>query len=171
MRKKVAFIGVGNMATAVIGGMISGGFDASDIILFDRHIEKMQGFSEKGAIIASSVAEAAELSDCIMICVKPQGFGDVLPLLASSQNAKEKLYITIAAGISTAAVSDAVGGAPVVRALPNTPILIGKGVTAICCGNGVSSMDFDFVSSSKKKKQKKALKISRIIIQSLRLLV
>ena len=147
MRKKVAFIGVGNMATAVICGMISGGFDASDIILFDRHIEKMQAFKGKGAIVASSVAEAAELSDCIMICVKPQGFGDVLPLLASCKNAKEKLYITIAAGISTASVSDAIGGAPVVRALPNTPILICKGVTAICRGDGVSDQDLDFACS------------------------
>ena len=147
MRKKVAFIGVGNMATAIIGGMISGGFDASDIILYDRHIEKMQPFAMRGAIVASSIEQAAILADCIMICVKPQGFGDVLPLLASCENAKEKLYITIAAGITTQAVSTAIGGASVVRALPNTPILIGRGVTAICRGDDISDQDFEFACS------------------------
>ena len=144
MRKKVAFIGVGNMATAVIGGMISGGFDPSDIIMFDRHIEKMQRFADMGACVVSSIKDAAEKADCIMICVKPQGFQDVLPILASAENAKNKLYITIAAGITTKAISDSIGGASVVRALPNTPILIGKGVTAICKGDGVTDLDFDF---------------------------
>ena len=147
MRKKVAFIGVGNMATAIIGGMISGGFDASDIILYDRHIEKMQPFAMRGAIVASSIHQAANLAECIMICVKPQGFGEVLPLLATCEYAKEKLYITIAAGITTQAVSTAIGGASVVRALPNTPILIGRGVTAISRGDGISDQDFEFACS------------------------
>ena len=147
MRKKVAFIGVGNMAGAVIGGMIAGGFMASDIIMYDRHAEKMQCFIDMGAYAATSINDAAERADCIMICVKPQSFGDVLPVLATVNNAKDKLYITIAAGITTKSVSDALGGASVVRALPNTPILVGKGVSAICRGDGVIDEDFEFSCS------------------------
>ena len=147
MRKKIAFIGVGNMASAIIGGMMSVGCNMSNVILCDRHIEKMKPFADKGAVIASSVEEAAYIADCVMICVKPQGFGDVLPRLASVKNASEKLYITIAAGITTKTVSDALGGAPVVRALPNTPILVGKGVSAICKAGNVTDEDFEFSCS------------------------
>lgn len=135
------------MASAVIGGLMSAGFNMSDVILFDKHIEKMKPFADNGAIIASSIEDAAYMADCIMICVKPQGFGEVLPRLASVDNASKKLYITIAAGITTKAVSMAVGGAPVVRALPNTPILICKGVSAICRGEGVTDEDFEFSCS------------------------
>ena len=147
MRKKIAIIGVGNMASAVIGGMMSAGFDMSDVILFDKHIEKMKPFADNGAIIASSIEEAADMADCVMICVKPQGFGEVLQVLSTVNNATNKLYITIAAGITTKVISDAIGGVSVVRALPNTPILIGKGVTAICKGYGVTDEDFEFSCS------------------------
>ena len=147
MRKKIAFIGVGNMASAIINGMASAGFDMSDVILFDRHIEKMQPFADKGAIIVSSVEAAVKMSDCVMICVKPQGFSDILPLIAGVDGAADRRYITIAAGITMESISDSLGGVSVVRALPNTPIMIGKGVSAICRNEGVSDADFDFVCS------------------------
>ena len=147
MRTKIAFIGVGNMASAVIGGMMSAGYNMSDVILCDKHIEKMKPFADKGAIVASSLEDAANMADCVMLCVKPQGFCEVLPRLAVVDKASEKLYITIAAGITTRTISDALGGAPVVRALPNTPILIGKGVSAICKAGNVSNEDFDFACS------------------------
>ena len=132
------------MASAVIGGMMSEGFKMSDVILFDRHIEKMKPFADNGAVVAPSIEEAASMADCIMICVKPQGFAEVLPQLASVKDSAKKLYISIAAGVTMRSVSESLGGAPVVRALPNTPILVGKGVTAICRANNVTDEDFDF---------------------------
>ena len=148
MRKKIAFIGVGNMATAIINGLISNknenSIDISDIVLFDKNHLQTEGFAEMGALTASSVEDAASKADCIMLCVKPQNFEEVLPSLAKVENASEKLYITIAAGIKTDAVSDAIGGAAVVRVLPNTPIFIGKGVSAICKNKYVTDSDFIF---------------------------
>ena len=94
------------MASAVIGGMMSEGFKMSDVILFDRHIEKMKPFVDNGAVVAPSIEEAASMADCIMICVKPQGFAEVLPQLASVKDSAKKLYISIAAGVTMRSVSE-----------------------------------------------------------------
>ena len=66
------------MASAVIGGMMSEGFKMSDVILFDRHIEKMKPFADNGAVVAPSIEEAASMADCIMICVRKNGITFVI---------------------------------------------------------------------------------------------
>lgn len=148
MRNRIAFIGVGNMASAIINGMISPNnperIDISNIVLYDKLSTQTQHLSALGAVVVNSVKAAAENADCVMLCVKPQNFPEILPLLSEVPGAENKLYITIAAGITIASVSSAVGGAPVVRVLPNTPILIGKGVSAICKSTNVNDDDFAF---------------------------
>ena len=145
MRNKFAFIGVGNMANAIIGGIISAKdafISPSDIILFDRSAEKMAAFAKKGAVVASSLQDAVNMADCVLLCVKPQQFPDVLPLLSECENVKDKLFITIAAGIKTDDVSRAANGAAVVRVMPNTPMLVGKGVCALCRNDKVTDEDY-----------------------------
>lgn len=145
MRKKVAFIGVGNMAKATLSGITAGNKDMSDIILYNRHSEKIEKYRECGAYIANSLNEAVEMADVVMLCVKPQNFQDVLPLLSQCDNVSNKLFVTMAAGITMKTVSDAALGAPVVRVMPNTPMLIGKGVIAACRNERTSDEDFEFV--------------------------
>ena len=149
MSKKIAFIGVGNMATATLTGITSpNGCESvswSDIILFNRHPEKLSSFTEKGAHIASSLKEAVELADCVFLCVKPQNFPEILPSLADCHNVSNKLFVSVAAGINTTMISEATNNAPVVRAMPNTPMLIGKGVIAVCRNDKVTDSDFEFV--------------------------
>ena len=80
-----------------------------------------------------------------MLSVKPQNFCEILPELAAVAGIEEKLIITIAAGISVETVKTALHGAPVVRVLPNTPMLIGMGVSVICRADDGSPEDFAFV--------------------------
>ena len=144
--RKIAFIGVGNMAGAIIGGMLkSGAVDYGHLILSDRFPEKCAAYVEKGAILAPSPAEAAAQADCVVLSVKPQNFCEILPELAEVTGIEKKLIITIAAGISVETVKTALHGAPVVRVLPNTPMLIGMGVSVICRADDVSPEDFSFV--------------------------
>ena len=149
MRKKISFIGVGNMASAIIAGITSknnpSAIPMSNIILYDKCPEKMAEYQMLGAMPAASVEQAVELADCIFLCVKPQNFSEVLPSLDCVENTESKLFVTIAAGISMQTVSDATHGARVVRVLPNTPIFVGKGVSAICATENVSLDDLDFV--------------------------
>lgn len=149
MSKKLAFIGVGNMATATIMGITSKECDAvswSDIILFNRHREKIEKYAASGAVIVDSIRDAVEQADYIFLCVKPQNFPEILPLLSECKDVSEKLFVTIAAGINMKTVSDAACGAAVVRAMPNTPMLIGSGVIALCRDEKVTDEDFKAVS-------------------------
>ncbi len=146
--RTMAFIGVGNMAGAIINGMLrSGALDHAHLVLADRFPDKCTSYVEAGARLANSVAEAAAAADCVVLSVKPQNFSEILPELATVPGITEKLIITIAAGITSDTVRAALGGAPVVRVLPNTPMLIGQGVSVICRAADVTSADFDFVCS------------------------
>ena len=146
--RKIAFIGVGNMANAIIGGLLrSGAVDCPHLILSDKFPEKCAPYTEGGAILAASPAEAAAAADCVVLAVKPQNFPEVLDELSRVEGIENKLIVTIAAGITVETVKTALGGAAVVRVLPNTPMLIGMGVSVICRAPDVDPADFAFVSA------------------------
>ena len=146
--RRIAFIGVGNMANAIIGGLLrSGAVDCPHLILSDRFPEKCAPYTEQGATLAPSPAEAAKDADCVVLAVKPQNFPEVLSELSEVEGVANKLIVTIAAGITVEAVKTALKGAPVVRVLPNTPMLIGMGVSVICKADDVDPADFSFVTA------------------------
>ena len=145
MSGKIAFIGVGNMATATLVGITANSPDMSDIVLFNRHAQKIEKYRSLGAHIALTLKEAVESADYVMLCVKPQSFPEILPQLSDCQNVSEKVFISMAAGILSETISEAAGGAAVIRVMPNTPMLIGKGVIAACRNDKVSDKDFDYV--------------------------
>lgn len=149
MARKIGFIGVGNMASAIIGGITSskGTVAFEDIVLYDFFPEKCAAFAEKGAQIAVSEASVAQSSDVIVLAVKPQNIPEVLSALSDVDGISQKLIVTIAAGITVETVSSALHGAPVIRVLPNTPMLIGMGVSVICRSDVAGKDDFDFVVS------------------------
>jgi pyrroline-5-carboxylate reductase len=147
MIRNIGFIGVGNMASAIIGGITSvGNYPWKNIGLYDLLTDKTNRFHEKGATVFSTIKELYDNSDCVVLSVKPQNFPEILKEIDEAQKANQKhtLYITIAAGISTESICQTLGNVPIVRALPNTPMLIGKGVSAICKNEYVSDEEFGF---------------------------
>ena len=146
--RNIAFIGVGNMANAIIGGLLrSGAVDLPHLILTDKFPEKCASYTQQGAILATTPAEAAQAADCVVLSVKPQNFPEVLDELSRVDGIHKKLIVTIAAGITVETIKAALHGAPVVRVLPNTPMLIGMGVSVICKAPDVSPDDFAFVTA------------------------
>ena len=146
--RNIAFIGVGNMANAIIGGLLrSGAVDCPHLILTDTFPEKCAPYTRQGATLAPSPAAAAAQADCVVLAVKPQNFPEVLSELAEVEGIRNKLIVTIAAGITVETVKSALCGAPTVRVLPNTPMLIGMGVSVICRAPDVSPADFAFVKA------------------------
>lgn len=95
---KIGFIGAGNMAGAIIRGMVGGGFRGSDILIYDTDSAKMVAlFEECGVSICSSGAEVAGLADAVVLAVKPQVFPAVLPELSPVLHRRRPLVISIAA--------------------------------------------------------------------------
>lgn len=140
-----AFIGCGNMAKAIFGGItnINSTFHVKEenIVVFDTDPTKYSAFSKSR--IASNEAEAVAAADRIILAVKPQNYKDVLSSLGSVENLEQKVFISIAAGITTDKVCQWLGkNVPVIRTMPNTPLFIGMGVTALCHNTLVSNEAF-----------------------------
>lgn len=149
MSYRLAVIGVGNMAKAVISGIQSSKTEVSEIRLFDKNQEQYNEIAQGACpyTVCDSATIAVDGADCVLLAVKPQNYPELLSELAACSGHSSKLYITIAAGITVKTVSEALGNAPVVRVLPNLPMVIGKGVSVICRNTDVSEENFSFVCS------------------------
>lgn len=151
--KKIGFIGAGNMATAIIKGLMAqNNNNAGFINVFDLSEEKCVFMKELGANVLASGNEIVENSDIIVLAVKPQNYAEVLDELKSSVN-ESKTFVSIAAGISISYVQKALDCmCPVVRVMPNTPLLLKKGASALCPSENISDEDnkivYDMFSGS-----------------------
>lgn len=126
----IAFIGGGNMASAMIGGLIKQGTPASSILVvepFEPMRDKLlQDFGVKAMVAPSPVLAAAGL---IIWAVKPQVFKEAAQ--QANNFALTALHFSVAAGIRSDSIAAWLGSENVVRSMPNTPALIGKGMTAL----------------------------------------
>ena len=147
-RNKLAVIGYGNMAKAIVKGILNSKTDISDIIIFDVNSSQYEASINSNIIKISDSMEAAILeSDSVLLSVKPQNFPEILPKIKTICGYQDKLYISIAAGISTGSICDTLGALDVVRVLPNIPMTIGQGVSVICRNEKLSTSDFDYVKA------------------------
>jgi pyrroline-5-carboxylate reductase len=145
----LGFIGAGNMASAIINGIVGAKtFPADHIFVFDVHKDKSEALKAKtGICLANDVEQLAKNCDIIFLAVKPQNFAEVLAAVKPAVSGG-KLFVSIAAGISSGYIISSLGcDCPVIRTMPNTPLLIGKGATAMCRTATVSDECFDFVQS------------------------
>lgn len=130
--KKIGFIGAGNMATAIIKGLITQNNTSENLSVFDVSAEQCEKMREMGVTVAPSSPDVVNNCDIIVLAVKPQHYADVLEEIRPAAGI-DKTFVSIAAGISIAYVQNALGCAcPVVRVMPNTPLLLQKGATALC---------------------------------------
>ena len=141
--KNYSFIGAGNMAYAIIGGM----GDRACITVYDKIRSQYDKFCGKVAI-AESIADAVRTADYIVLSVKPQNFREVLEEIKDSGVSLDgKTFISIAAGVKISSVCAGLGReVPVIRTMPNTPLLIGKGVTALSRNGAVCDEAFDEIT-------------------------
>ena len=145
--KQLAILGVGNMAKAILAGIVSASFPLQRIILFDPNTDQYKSLPKSSIpySYAENIREAVKAADTVLLSVKPQQYAEVLSEIATLHDCAEKLYISIGAGITVSSVSDALGNARVVRVLPNVPMLIGKGMSVICRNESVAKQDFEDV--------------------------
>jgi pyrroline-5-carboxylate reductase len=128
---KIAFLGGGNMASALIGGLIRKGFDARSISVIELSPVAREKLAAQHGVRASAAADAATQSaDTLVLAVKPQDMRPAAAPLAGSL--RGKLVISIAAGVRLDALSRWLGGhRKLVRCMPNTPALIGAGISGL----------------------------------------
>ena len=134
MKKNIGFIGCGNMAQAMITGTVTSKIvDGKNVFVSDRDEEKLKYIEEKFNVNTSkSNNEVAENSDIIILAVKPNKYGEVIKGI--KDRVKENVIIVvIGAGITIDYVEENFGyELKVIRTMPNTPALVGEGMSAIC---------------------------------------
>lgn len=145
MSKKLAVIGVGNMAKAIIAGIRKADDLVSEFYFYDLNTSQYEGLLDDKSFATNSIHEAVSSADSVLLSVKPQNFPEVLEEISKIDGATDKLYITIAAGITVDSISETLGTKKIVRVLPNLPIVISKGLSAVCYNDNVDKADFEFV--------------------------
>ena len=146
---KLAFIGGGNMARSLIGGLIANGMSAEDIHVADKHAATLESLNRQYPVQTfTSNQKAIEGADVIIIAVKPQQLQEVVKALHSSWQEKQ-LLISIAAGIRIEDISRWLDKpqAAIVRAMPNTPALVEAGATALFANEYVNHKQHELAES------------------------
>ena len=136
----ITFIGSGNMASALIGGIVKQGFPAKNIIVAGPEQAQLDVLQEQmGVRVTTDNAAAVGEADLVVFAIKPQIFRPVLEDLRAAVEQSKPLLLSIAAGITTAAMQDWLGQpAAVVRCMPNTPALVQHGATGMYANDQVS---------------------------------
>lgn len=138
---QMCFIGGGNMANSIISGLISDNIDASSITVVDPNEAKLNFLNQHYHVnVTESLDKGVQSADIILLCVKPQVMGELLIHLKHVlEGQRTPFLISIAAGVPIDAIMTQLGQqVPIVRAMPNTPSIIGCGATALYASEQVS---------------------------------
>ncbi|MGO1694130.1 MAG: pyrroline-5-carboxylate reductase [Arthrobacter sp.] len=152
--RRLAFIGTGNMNGAILRGILAGGFDPRSITATVRGSEKAERLAADTGVrsLATTVDETANqqavaAADIVFVGVKPVGIQDACRDIAASLPA-QAVVVSVAAAVTISMIEEALPqGQPVVRAMPNTPMTVGKGVVALAGGTSTGEKDLEAVSA------------------------
>ncbi len=145
LNQNICFIGGGNMAQALIGGLLSRGLPTTRITVSDPVEQIRQILEEKGIQTTTDNVEAVQNADVVVLAVKPQVLATVLQPLKGLLS--DKLVISIIAGAEIQTISELIGGSQrIVRVMPNTPALVQTGAHGIYASEAVNAQDRELTS-------------------------
>ena len=151
---KLGFIGTGNMASAIMGGIISKGvIPADEIIGADLFAPGRERVKEKfGIHVTADNNEVVEKADVVLLSVKPQFYADVISGIKDKIR-PDQIVITIAPGKTLSWLAEQFGkDVKIVRCMPNTPAMVGEGMTAACPNEHMTEEEIDGHGYSSKRK-------------------
>ncbi len=141
---KLGVIGAGNMASAIVRGVVaSKKINANDIFVSDKDTQKLDTLSALGVNVSTDNNEIYKNSEIIIFAVKPNIYPFVLDEMSKIENAENKLIISIAPGITTKKIESYFDkNVRVIRTMPNTPAMVGEGMSVLCTGTYADENDF-----------------------------
>ena len=140
---KLGIVGIGSMGSAIVNGILDAKIlEPSQIVIYNPKDKNLDEFAQKGVYIARDNKELGNLSKSILLAVVPQLLEEVSKEMGFIQ---DKLIMSIAAGVELSRLKNIFGRNRYVRIMPNTPLLINKGMTAIVKDETTTDEDLDFV--------------------------
>jgi pyrroline-5-carboxylate reductase len=133
---RIAFIGGGNMARSLIAGLIADDYDPAGLRACDPDRDKRDGLAASfGITVSANAADVVPGAEVVVICVKPQVAAEVCRELATLLHSPRPLVISVMAGVREGTITNWLGGSvPLVRAMPNTPVLVQSGAIGLHAG-------------------------------------
>ncbi|TQK30445.1 pyrroline-5-carboxylate reductase [Arthrobacter sp. SLBN-53] len=137
---RIAIIGGGSIGEALLSGLLRAGRQVKDLVVAEKHPDRARQLSETHQVLVTSVADAVENASYVIVAVKP---GDVSAVTAeiaeavakADNDSDETVFVSVAAGVSTIFFENKLpAGSPVVRVMPNAPMVVGGGVSAVAAG-------------------------------------
>ena len=147
--RTLAFIGGGNMARSLIGGLLSDGYDPQRLCAADPNPEQRERLAQQFAICTSADnSSAIQDADVVILAVKPQVVHEVLQPIADTLRARRPLIVSIVAGVREPDLRRWLGAElPIVRTMPNTPALVRSGAAALYANQWVSAEQRELAES------------------------
>tara|TARA_R100000789_G_scaffold61412_1_gene58630 strand:+ start:876 stop:1709 length:834 start_codon:yes stop_codon:yes gene_type:complete len=145
----ISFIGAGNMASAIIGGMLDNGYQAGNIWVSAPDDSHLQALRDRfGVSVTTDNRYCAQQADMVVLAVKPQVMAEVCRDIAPVVQNTRPLMVSIAAGLTSDTLDGWLGGGlPLVRVMPNTPSLVGKGAAGLFANAAVTAEQKTMVQS------------------------
>jgi pyrroline-5-carboxylate reductase len=142
----IAFVGAGNMASSIIGGLVESGHPADCITAADPFPASLERLTEIAPVaIFADNADAVRQADIIILAVKPQVMAEATDSIAAAVRANRALVISIAAGVTINSIQARLGpDAAIVRCMPNTPALISCGASGLFANSNTSAIQREF---------------------------
>ncbi len=147
--KMIGFIGGGVMGEAMLKGILASEVDPKTVLVCDHKAAKLKYFQKVyGVETTSENEEVAEKCESIILAVKPQNLDEIIEHCTASFRAKKKLLISVLAGVTTMKLEQLFpGGTKVIRAMPNTPAVVGAGAIVLAMGKYAKEEDIKFARS------------------------
>jgi pyrroline-5-carboxylate reductase len=149
---RIAIIGGGSIGEALLAGLLRAGRQVGDIVIAELAGERAAYLSETYSVHVTSVADAAEKATFVIVAVKPADVESVLGEIAlaaarAGDDSAEQVVVTVAAGVTTAFYESKLpAGSPVIRVMPNAPVVVGAGVSALARGRFATAEHLEAVS-------------------------
>ena len=129
----ISVLGAGMIGEALMSGLLRGGHKPEDLLFTTRRADHAQQLTAKYGVKAVETRAAVERADVLVVAVKPQDIHVTLEELSIAMTA-HKLLVTVCAGLPTALFEHRLGDVPVVRAMPNTPMMVGEAMSVLAAG-------------------------------------
>jgi pyrroline-5-carboxylate reductase len=150
---RIAIIGGGSIGEALLAGLLRAGRQVKDLVVAEKDPKRAAHLAEKYAVRTTGVADAVDAATYVVVAVKPADvqhvIGDLVEAASRAESdTDEQVFVTVAAGVGTAYYENKLpAGTPVVRVMPNAPMLVGGGVSAVAPGRFATAAHVKEVSA------------------------
>src|ERR1700761_8153022 len=150
---RIAIVGGGSIGEALLSGLLRAGRQVKDLVVAEKYPERAQYLSGKYSVLVTTVADAVDSATVVIVAVKPADVGGVVGEIADAaakaeSDAAEQVFVSVVAGVTTEFYETKLpAGSPVIRVMPNAPVVVGGGVSALARGRFATADQLKQVSA------------------------